>query len=156
MVSAALLALVLLALAGYYTWRQVQLLRSLRAPHIYSPLERSFLHRQAWRRLVGSGLMLLFAVMLIGLYFVEGQLSLLPERPAKSKLTPEQVESIHLFSYYALALAVLFFAILFLAVFDLLATRRYTLRQLREMQEDHQAMLEEQGARLRGRRNGAG
>ncbi len=66
LVFGSVLVVVLLSLAGYYGWRQVRTLRSLKSPDDRSAEERRFVRRQAWLRLVGSGLMVIFAGLLVG------------------------------------------------------------------------------------------
>src|SRR5204863_5194109 len=62
----AFIVVVLLVLAGYYGWRQVQALRRLRSAGDLPQEERTYIRHQAWRRLFCCGLMVLLAGMLIG------------------------------------------------------------------------------------------
>ena len=55
------IVLVLLGLAGYYAWRQVQTLRRLRWETELSEDDRRYTTRLAWRRLLCCGLMVLLA-----------------------------------------------------------------------------------------------
>jgi hypothetical protein len=160
-VFTALLALLLLGLGGFYSWRQVRSLRRLRTDTSLSPDERRFLRAQARRRLTCSALMIIFAGLLVGSLGFEGGLAALNEsadaaRAAGKKPTadPEQRALVYLFSSYWMLGFLLFLAIICLAFIDIFATRRFTLRQLKQMQESHQAMLREQAARLRASRGG--
>jgi hypothetical protein len=52
------------------------------------------------------------------------------------------------------ALLVVLLAVVVLAALDLLAIRRWGLRQFRKLQADRRAMIERQASRLRQGRNG--
>jgi hypothetical protein len=160
-VVTVLLALVLMTLGGFYLGRQVRTLRRLRADDSLSPDEQRFLRRQAWRRLACSSIMILFAALLVGSFALEGGLDALnasadAARSVGQKPTADsdQRAFLYLFSSYWSFAFLLFLAIFSLAIIDIFATRRFTLRQLKQMQDSHQEMLREQAARLRGRRNG--
>ncbi len=157
LVSGVLLVLLLLGLAGFYSWRQIHVLRRLRSGAPLPDEERRYLRRQAWRRVTCSVLMILFAGLLVGSYFVERELGSLHEQAGKAaEPDPEQRQFIYFFSSYWILGILLFFGILVLAILDWLATRRFTLRQIQQLQENHQVMLDQQAARLRARRNGFG
>ena len=66
LIYGGILVVVLLGLACYYCLRQVQMLRGLRLPDERSPEDREFSRRQAWRRLLSSVLMVVFAGLLAG------------------------------------------------------------------------------------------
>ncbi len=158
----ALLIVLLLALAGYYGWRQVQTLRLLRTPEEAPPDEFRYLVKRAKRRLVGSGLMIVVAVMLGGLMiFLEGPAQELAKfsEPATSRgeepaLSPEQHQFRLLYGFWIIGLLMSLLAMLSMAALDLMATRRFSLTQRRRIQEDRRAMIERQVARLRHERNG--
>jgi hypothetical protein len=152
-VFGALLVLLLLGLAGFYSWRQIRMLRRLRSDRSFSNDERRYLRRQAWRRVACSVLMVLFAGLLVGSYFVEGGLGSLHEAAGQSpKPDQEQRAFIYFFLSYWILGILLFFGIVTLAAIDWFATRRFTLRQLKQMHESHQAMLDQQAERLRRQR----
>ena len=72
-IAFGILIVVLTAGLGvYYAWRQVQTLRRLRADPPFEEDECRYQRNQAWRRLVGAVLMLLFAGLFIGVFFFEG------------------------------------------------------------------------------------
>jgi hypothetical protein len=163
LVFGALLVVLLLGLAGFYSWRQIRMLRTLgrdspgSSSSWFTVDERRYLRRQAWRRIASSVLMVLFAGLLVGSYFVEGALASLHEGAEQSaQPNPEQRAFIYFYSWYWIVGILLFFGILVLAAIDLLATRRFTVRQLKQMQDGHQVLLNQQAAQLRMRRNGSG
>jgi hypothetical protein len=159
LIFGALIVLVLLGVGGFYTWGQVRTLRGLGTTANFSPDERRYVRRQAWRRLTCSVLMVVFAVLLITFYSIEqGE----PPRDDRAKAaaagkdkepSPAEREFVRRLSLYSLVLGTLLVAILCLAFWDMLATRRYTLRQLRQINDLHDA-FEQQAARLRHPRNG--
>src|SRR5471030_2359507 len=72
-VYGALLVAVLTVLAGFYAWRQAAMLRRLGGPHGLSDEEARWRRGQAWRRLLGSALMVLLAVLLAWAVLVVGE-----------------------------------------------------------------------------------
>ena len=70
LVFMSLLTVALLAVAGYFGWRQVQTLRGLNR---MGPDERRFLLPQARRRLLCCGLMLVLVPLLVGGLFLDGR-----------------------------------------------------------------------------------
>jgi hypothetical protein len=157
-----LLVIALLALAGYYAWRQVQSLRHLRDAEESSPEEHRYLRRRAWRRLFGCGLMLLMAVLLGGLMlFLEERANELAnvsaaarERGEEPLLGDEDRQFRILYGWWIVGLLLALLAILSTAAVDMLATRRFSLGQLRRIQADRRAMIERTVARMRQERNG--
>ena len=157
-----LLVVLLLVLAGYYAWRQVQTLRALREPQDSAGDEQRYLRRRAWRRLVGSLLMVVLAVLLGGMMlFLEERANELAEfskaareRGEEPQLDADQRQFRLLYGYWIIALLCSMLAMLAMAFFDALATRRYGLGQLRRIQADRRAMIERQVARMRQERNG--
>ncbi len=153
LVLAALLVGVLLGLAGFYSWQQVRTLRALRADS-GSADDRSYLRRRAWRRLIGCALMVLLAALVVGLYAIQAQLDAAPQdAPDRAHLRREQLAWIRWYSACVVVLAVVFFVLVWLALRDMMATRRYTVGQLRRLQSEHDAELRTQAARLRRERD---
>jgi hypothetical protein len=158
----ALLVVVLLALAGYYAWRQVQTVRGLRVAEEMGLEERLYLHRQVRRRIFGCILMVVLAVLLSGLLlFLEGPMSELSdyisaarERGEEPELSPEQRSLRKLYTLWNIGLLLTLLVFLATAGVDYLSTRRFGRRQLRRIQVDRRAMIERQAARLRQERNG--
>ena len=157
-----LLVVVLLALAGYYAWRQVMTIRGLRVVEEMGLEERHYLQRQVRRRLFGSLLMVLLAVMLGGMMlFLEVPAQELTEFISEARtpdlepvLTQEQRRFRATYTLWIIGLLLILLAILATAGVDFLATRRFGRRQLRRIQSDRRAMIERQVARLRQERNG--
>src|SRR5262245_66488974 len=85
----SLLAAVLVCLACYYAWRQLGTLKMIRDPS-WSPEDRLFARKQVRRRLWCSVLMFLFAVMLVGWFFLDSGRP--PEPANEGEITPEQRE----------------------------------------------------------------
>jgi hypothetical protein len=160
---AAVIVAVLAALAGYFGWRQIHALRDLRTADHLSPEDRRYEYGKVWRRLAGSFLMIVLAVLFAGSYlldFNERAVELGTHRAVDAEtgkapeMSPEQKRFVNFFSaYWSICVAVLL-AILVLAAVDLWAIRRYGLRHYRQIQSDRRAMIEEQVALLRKERNG--
>jgi hypothetical protein len=159
-IFAAVLVVVLLGLAGYFSWRQFQALRGLRSADQLPPEDRRYIRNQAWRRLAGSVLMVVFAGFLVGAFFIEGLAGELAERmkaatPAEREaLTADNRFFLHLWSYYWIAALLVLLGLISLAALDFFAIRRYGQRHYRQIQADRRAMIERQAARLRRERNG--
>jgi hypothetical protein len=159
---AIVLVTLLLALAGYYAWRQVQTLRGLRDAQESAPDERSYLRRRAWRRLFGSLFMVVVAGLLGGMMlFLEERANELTQigeaaraRGEEPRLDADQRQLTLLYGYWIIALLLSLLAMLTMAFFDMLATRRFSLGQLRRIQGDRRAMIEREVARYRQERNG--
>jgi hypothetical protein len=160
-VSAVLLIAVLVGLAGYYAWRQVQALRGLRRAENMPPEDRSYVRNQAWRRLACSALMVVFAGLLAGSFITEPLIQPLldfgdaaHERNEHPVLNPEQKQLFHDYTLYWVAALLVLMGMMGLALFDILAIRRFGQRHFRKIQADRRAMIERQAARLRERRYG--
>ena len=159
----AVLVAALLFLSLYYGWRQVVALRRLRANPDLPAEERRYQHRQAVGRLVNSVLLLVLAALLTGIMaYLETPTQQLVQQhdeavargEAPPQLTPEQLRMVRVWGGWWVALLVVLFAVVVLAALDLLAIRRWGLRQFRKLQADRRAMIERQAARLRHGRNG--
>jgi uncharacterized membrane protein len=155
------LVVVLVTLAGYFGWRQVQALRSLRQPGDLSPEDRRYVYNQAARRLVGSALMLALAVLLASAFFLEGPANMLLaereaaiERGEQPRLDASQRDFWNTYRIHWLIILLILFVIIILAGWDYFAIRRFGLRHYRQIQEGRRAMIENELARLRSQRNG--
>jgi hypothetical protein len=136
----------LVVLAGVYGWRQVLLLRRLRAGTELSADEARWRRGQAWRRLVGSGLMLtLAAALALTLAFLD--------RTAE-QIVAQGREFTLLWSAAWIGVLVLLMALVLLAALDLWSTRRFTVQQLRRLQDARRAVIQEEIDRRRRERNG--
>ncbi len=157
----ALLIGVLLALAGYYAWRQVQTLRRLRRDENLSPEDRQYVRGQALRRLACSGLMIVFAGLLAGSFDIEFRAQDLVNlgdaakaRGEQTNLDPEQQRFFNFYTLYWISALLVLLAMVGTALYDLLAIRRFGRRQFHKLQADRRAMIERQAARVREERNG--
>jgi ABC-type Fe3+ transport system permease subunit len=152
----------LLGVAILYCIRQVRALRGLRDAEAMALEERSHQRRQAWRRLVTCALMFVLALMLAAaLLFLEAPAQHLADERAALEgqanpppLTPQQLPFARFYGVFWIAFLLVLMAIVLLAALDLLATRRYGLRQHRRLQADRRAMIEHELSRLRQERNG--
>ncbi len=159
--GAALVAL-LLVVAVYYAWHQVWALRRLRELPDLPDAETKYIRRQAWRRLVCCGLMLVMAGLLIGVLIAleprAGQIAeeqkALNDAGEQRDFTPEEKDFLHLWGGLWIAILLLLMAVIFLAAWDLWAIRLYSVREHRKIQADRRAMIERQAARMRRQRNG--
>jgi H+/gluconate symporter-like permease len=155
-VFGVVLVLALLAVAGFFGWRQLLTLRRLRADPYLPDEERSYERSKAYRRLVSSVLMLVLAVLLgclLAFYETPAQQIADEDPPA---FTPEQKLFLRIWGGSWVAFLLILMVVVLLAAADLWATRRYALRQYRKLQEDRRAMIERQAGRIRQERNGAG
>jgi hypothetical protein len=159
-VTVVLIAL-LGGLAGYFAWRQIQTLRDLREDDNLPSEDRRYFRRQAWRRLVGCGLMMLLLGLFGGTFFFEGAVAQFAEERQAAReqgpepeFSPEQRLLMKFYGGYWIAILLLVLGLVGIAFVDLLAIRRYGQRHFRKLQEDRRAMIERQVARLRQERNG--
>ena len=160
---ATLLVLALVGLALYYALRQGQTLRGLHSAAGLSAEDRRYVRNQVWRRLVGCGLMVLFAGLLAGWFFLgmdarASQLAKLGDEarssPEPVALTDEQLDSFYLCAGYLLVSLLVLLAMIATAGVDFWAIRRYGLRHRQRIEADRRAMIEHQVALLRSQRNG--
>jgi hypothetical protein len=160
-----LLVLLTLSVAAYFAWQQVQTLRGLAARTGLPPEDRSYFRRQAWRRLVGCGLLLAVAILLANWYLsgIDARFDVLREQLQAQRaagdhhLSPEQERAKRFFAYYWIAVLLLLLAVVTLAGIDLNAIRRYAARHSRRIRDDRRAMLESELANIRrDRRPGRG
>jgi hypothetical protein len=162
LITGIILVIVLLVLGAYFLWRQVRVLGQLRTAGNLSPEDRGYFKRQAWRRLVCSVLMLLFAGLLGMSFPLEEPAQQLVDQGQKAReigeekpeMTAEQRQFFDLYSRVWIVNLLVLLAILGLAGADLWAIRRYGLRHYRQIQTDRRAMIEGELARLRSYRNG--
>lgn len=155
-VSGGLLVGALTALAGIFAWRQVLLLRRLRGPHGLSDEETRWRRGQAWRRLIGCGLMLGLAALLAAalLYLENPALHITAQGPPAD--TPDNRQFLRVYLVIWIVILLLVLAVVLLAAVDIWSTRRFSLRQQRKILDDRRAMLEREVARYRQERNGNG
>lgn len=160
-ITGTLLILGLVALAGFYAYRQLRLLWRLRQRVDLPSEEDDFYRKQARRRLINSGLMVMMAGLMVALMAtLEGPAQELANRREQftqedaPPLTEQEKSLMRAYGGVVIALLVVLFVILFVAGLDVVATRRYARRQYRKLESDRRAMIERQVARLRSQRNG--
>ena len=155
---------VLLGLAAYFGWRQVQTLRKLASQEVGDAEDRRYLRTQAYRRLFCSGLMVVFAGLLVGWIFLDERYREIHAQAQQAQpgagdgsgttLTEEQKDFVRLFSVYWIVALLILLVLVALAAVDFWAIARYGWSQHRRLQADHRALLAEQVARRKQERNG--
>jgi hypothetical protein len=157
------MVLLIVALAAMFAHQQLRTLRGLPGKTDLSQADRVYFHRQAWRRLIGCGLLVAIAVM-ISVWYLSGQdMSIdqlgdaIQARKAAGNphLSPEQERDKQFFVVYWIAVLLLLLVLLVLMAFDLNAIRRFAARHSRQIRDDRRAMIERELAvirRERGRR----
>jgi hypothetical protein len=143
------LAAILVVVAVFFGLRQRHTFTQLRQDAQMSAEDRLYYIKQIRRRLICSVLMIVFAGLLVGWFFLDkGALTVAEGEP----LTEEAKESLRFITWYWIIALFVLLAILFLASFDFLATARFGLRRVRQLENDRRAVLEMEAAKLRRRR----
>jgi hypothetical protein len=89
--------------------------------------------------------------MLVGWFFLDRDVAAL--NPAEGQpLTEEDKASVRFLTWYVIIALAVLMAILYLASVDFLATARFGLRRMRELEHDRRAALEMEVTKLRRRR----
>lgn len=140
------IAAVLLAVAAYFAQRQQHILQHLRFSTTLTKDHRRYLLKQSWRRLFGSLLLVVLAVMLVGSLFLDYE----PTPPEVDLEAAKQ--SIRFLSAYVMAMLLVVLLILVVAVFDFWATARFGVEQRKQLVQEHQELLEAELAQHRHRR----
>jgi hypothetical protein len=156
LIFGAVLILVLWCVATVYFVRQVRALRRLRNCPEPPDDEMTYQRGQARRRLAGSLLMFLLAVLLAGhLVFLEGPAQQLAEQYRAARAENQELP-LSPFARFFIAFWIFFLlvllAVVVLAALDLWATRRYAVRERQKIRDDRRAMVAEELARLRRER----
>ena len=141
---------VLLLLAIVSIRRQLGNLRRLRTDSHVPSDDRSYLRKQAYRRILNGSLLLGLAGMLSGAYLSGmerhadelGQKKPANDDGEKPKPADDDRQFFRLYAIFWISVLVLLFVIVSLAIIDLWATRRYAWQQLRRMRTEHRAVLE--------------
>jgi phosphatidylglycerophosphate synthase len=158
-----ILAALLLGLAVYFGRQQLRALRGSPAPDALGSDDRRYVLRQAYRRLLCTFLMVVFAGMLIGWIFVEpGQRQVREEVRAaqaldpNTRLTEEQKDTVRIMTAYWVGALLVLLVLLMIAALDFWSTVRYGLGQHRKLQAAQRDMLQQHAAHRRQERNGQG
>ena len=142
MAMGILIVILMIAVAAYFTWRQGLTLQVLRLDSKLSRAHRRYLVKQYWRRLFGSLVLVVLAVMLFGSLFLDYE----PLRKPVDELAQAEQEAdkqaTRFLIIYWMALLLLVMAVLALAVFDLWATVRHGVQQQKQLFQEHQELLE--------------
>lgn len=148
------IAAVMLAVSIYFAYLQQITLRTLHFNPKMSLDQRRYLTRQCWRRLFGSLVLILLAMMLVGSVFLDyDPLRMSPDDvPQVDREAAKQ--SVRLLSLYLMAMLLLLMVILTLAIFDFWATARFSVRQHKELFQEHQEILAAELEELRHRQSG--
>lgn len=154
----AVLAALLVAVAGFFGWREWQVLRRLRTEPVADPEDRRYHRAQARRRLLSSALLILLAVLLVGSYLIgqERQAAQVAQgAPAGPEAAEAQRRFISQYGAFWIIFALILLTVMSLALADILAIRRYARRHYRQIQADRREMIEQEFTRIRGpQRNG--
>ena len=148
MTVGVLIAVALIAVAAYFAWRQRVTLQILRFDLRLTRDHRNYLLHQVWRRLFGSLLLFLLAVMLVGSLFLDYEpQDVLQVEPEAAK------QAVRFLSGYVMAMLLLLMVMLTVAVFDFWATARFGVQQRKQLVLEHQELLEAELTALRHRRS---
>lgn len=143
--------------------RQFQNLGRLkRESHIPSD-EHHFIRKQAWRRILNGGFLLVLAGLLAGTYLsgTERQATELAAKRAKEKeqaeatgqrqpdMTEDEKRFVRFWGGLWITILIFVFLTFSVAIVDIWATRRYAWQQLQRMRDDHRTLLERDLAVLR-------
>jgi hypothetical protein len=145
------LAVILAFVAAFFGWRQRATLANLRHDVHIAPDDRQYYVKQVRRRLICSVLLLALAGMIAGWFFLDHDVAAL--RPAEGQpLSDEAKASIRFIATYWIAALGLVLVILCLASFDFMATARFGMRRMPQLENDRRTILEMEAAKLRRRR----
>ena len=159
-VWATILVIGVIGLAGYFAWQQRRALRRLKQTDNLHPEERHYQRQHAGRVFVCCILMILVAAMVGGWYAFgldeeARQLSQQAAGQAENEhLDPSQQRSLTFITFYWIVAILFVLGMIYVALMDIWAVRRFGLRQTRQLQADRRAMLERQIGLMRAERNG--
>ncbi len=149
-----LIAIVLVAVAAYFAWLQQLALQSLNFDPKIPLQQRRYLSRQCWRRLFGSVVLVLLALMLVGSVFLDYDPLRMSAEDIPQVDREAAKQAVRFLSIYLMAMLLLLMVILTLAVFDFWATARYSVRQHKELLQEHHEILAAELEELRHRQSG--
>ena len=144
------------ALYLFYAGRQLRSLRRLRETPDAFAEETSRERHQCWRRLAGSILLLLIAVLIAAaqLWLEERAQRLADRDKTQFPLTADEKTFLRFYTSVWITVLVLLFAVIVLAAFDVWAIRRYGRIQHRKIRDARRDMIAHQLQRLREERGG--
>jgi hypothetical protein len=144
-------AILTVAVAVFFIYRQQATLRSVRTDTRTPPEERRFLIRQSIRRIFSCCMLILLAVMVFGSLFLDYEPLSKPvdELPLAEQAAAK--DAFRFLSIYVMSLLLLLMAVMVLAILDLWATARHGMWQKTQLLQEHQDALEAELAELRHR-----
>jgi uncharacterized membrane protein YwaF len=113
--------------------------------------ERLYYIKQVRRRLICSFLLIVLAGMLVGWFWMDHDLAAFEPKEGQP-LSEEAKDTLRFITWYWIAALSVLLAVLFIASFDFLATARFGLRRMRQLEHDRRTILEMEAAKLRRRR----
>jgi hypothetical protein len=155
-----LLVILTVTLAVLFGRQQIHVLRASPANADLPAEDQAYLHRQAWRRLTGCGILVAMAGMLSFWYLTGldvgidqfGDAVQARRAAGKNDLTPEQMHQEWFFAGYWIAFLLLLLSLVILMGIDLNAIRRYATRHSQKIRDDRRAMIQHELAALRRER----
>lgn len=144
------LAAVLVFVAVFFGLRQRTTLAQVRRDPEMTADDRAYYLKQARRRLLCSVLLIVVAGLLVGWFFVDDVS--MRELPPGQEPSQEDKDAARFIALYWIVLLCVLMGILLLASFDLIATARFGMRRVRQLEQERRAALEMEAARLRRRR----
>jgi hypothetical protein len=140
------ITVLLLILTIGFALRQVADLQGL---EVLEPEEHQYRRQRAYRRLIGCFLLAGVASCMSGLLYHLADLDRVLDRAAqaqqedtKPKLTEEEAITVRSSLWYMLSLFGLLILVVMLAMLDMIATRRFGMRQRAGIREDRRALLD--------------
>jgi hypothetical protein len=148
------LIVILAAISFVFAWRQVKTWKWLKTQEQMQPEDRKYYRRQIIRRLIGCGLTLTLAGMLIGMLPMMKGLDELGERGEQAKkddtkLTDEEKAFMRSSLTYVGVLMLVLFVLLIVVFLDVVSIRRFGMRHRKRIRDDRKAMLMRQLPLLR-------
>jgi len=127
--------------------RQLVTLARVRSQPYMADEDRLYFRGQARRRMLASGLLVVIGVMIAFHYLsgMDARLNAIPEGD-KSDADKEFTRQV---GYYWIAVILLLGVVVFVAVLDFIATRKYWMARYKEIKADHEAKLQRDLAVLR-------
>lgn len=134
-------SLLLLGLGAGY--RQIVVLRRVRAEPFMAIEDRTYYRRQSIRRLGISFLLLILSAMIVAFYAagMDARMDAIPERGKDDPQFESDKEFTRQMAVYWLVVTGSLGVFAFLAVLDVWATRKYWMRRYRELKTEHEIRL---------------